>query len=72
MMSEEASRRPSSLAASPRCSTNDDRAAIDLPGPGTNIEMSTITVTRALRNVLASLIGYPPVMHELLTRRLGG
>jgi hypothetical protein len=34
--------------------------------------MTTNDITKALRNALASLIGYPPVMQELLTRRLGG
>lgn len=34
--------------------------------------MNTNTITLALRNVLATLIGYPPVMNELLTRRLEG
>lgn len=34
--------------------------------------MTTSNITRSLRNALASLIGYPPVMHELLTRRLEG
>jgi hypothetical protein len=34
--------------------------------------MNTKNVTRAIRNTLATLIGYPPVMHELLSRRLGG
>jgi len=32
----------------------------------------TITLTRTLRNALAALIGYPPVMSSLLTRRLEG
>jgi len=34
--------------------------------------MSTTNITRAIRNTIASLIGYPPTMHELLTRRLEG
>jgi hypothetical protein len=35
-------------------------------------EMNTKTITRTLRNTFASLIGYPPTMYELLTRRLEG
>jgi len=31
-----------------------------------------MNITRTIRNTLASLIGYPPIMHELLTRRLEG
>lgn len=34
--------------------------------------MSTNTITSALRNALASFFGYPPVMRDLLTRRLEG
>jgi hypothetical protein len=34
--------------------------------------MSKSNITQTLRNALASLIGYPPVMHGLLTRRLEG
>lgn len=34
--------------------------------------MNTKNVTRAILSTLASLIGYPPVMHEMVTRRLGG
>ncbi len=41
--------------------------------PGTTeFEMDETTLTQTLRNALASLFGYPPVMHGLLTRRLGG
>jgi hypothetical protein len=32
--------------------------------------MTVLTIPRALRNALASLVGYPPVLHPLLTRRL--
>jgi hypothetical protein len=34
--------------------------------------MNTIRITRAICSSLASLIGYPPVMQQLLTRRLEG
>jgi hypothetical protein len=34
--------------------------------------MNTKHIAQAIRNSFASLIGYPPVMLELLTRRLGG
>ncbi len=34
--------------------------------------MDHTNFTHALRNALASLIGYPPVMHHVLTRRLEG
>jgi len=34
--------------------------------------MDANTFTQALRNAFASLIGYPPVMHRVLTRRLEG
>jgi hypothetical protein len=34
--------------------------------------MNTTNITRAICNTLASLIGYPPTMYELLTRRLEG
>lgn len=34
--------------------------------------MPTTTITQSLRNALAALIGYPPVMSALLTRRLEG
>jgi hypothetical protein len=39
---------------------------------GTHGVMPTKNITLTLRNALATLIGYPPVMSELLTRRLGG
>jgi len=32
--------------------------------------MTVLTIPRALRNVLATLIGYPPVLQPVLTRRL--
>jgi hypothetical protein len=32
--------------------------------------MNTNRITQALRNVIANLIGYPPVMQQMLTRRL--
>lgn len=34
--------------------------------------MKAHPITRTIRNTLAALIGYPPTMHELLARRLGG
>jgi hypothetical protein len=34
--------------------------------------MNAKEITRAIRNTVASLIGYPPTMHGLLTRRLQG
>ncbi len=53
--------------------TRIDRAAITFRIPGTTrSEMTTSNITQALRNALVSLIGYPPVMHDLLTRRLAG
>lgn len=38
----------------------------------TGSEMSKNTFTSALRNAFASFLGYPPVIRELLTRRLEG
>jgi hypothetical protein len=34
--------------------------------------MTTTSIALALRHALAALIGYPPVMITLLTRRLEG
>ncbi len=34
--------------------------------------MSDSNLTQTLRNAFASLFGYPPVMSDLLTRRLEG
>jgi hypothetical protein len=34
--------------------------------------MNAKDITRTLRNTIASLIGYPPTMQGLLTRRLQG
>lgn len=34
--------------------------------------MSKTNITQALCNALVSLIGYPPVMGQMLPRRLGG
>lgn len=34
--------------------------------------MPTTNITLTLRNALATLLGYPPVMSSLLVRRLGG
>jgi hypothetical protein len=34
--------------------------------------MPTANITQSLRNALAALIGYPPVMSAMLPRRLGG
>ena len=50
-----------------------DRTAIVSAGLGTiAIEMSKNTLTVTVRNALASLIGYPPVIAGMLPRRLHG
>lgn len=49
------------------------RGAIDRQGLGTTgSEMNIDTITSTLRNAFASLVGYPPVISEWLTRRLEG
>lgn len=40
------------------------------PAGTTTGEMTMLTLPRALCDALASLVGYPPVLHPRLTRRL--